>query len=525
MVSCSSSSRCDRSLRRRLSSSSSGIVGRIVVLVLCVSTLSSTTTAKRLRGRPGVGTHNTNSPHDEAELVKLRGSRSVTLDVTGFEQQQQHYNNPLIRNPNNRTQDDDDHDSTQLLLDLIDQYQHTQVQNKDEQTPPTTRNPRRHEDTVPVLPLGAEHYNHSLFEELHNAPFELYEATLDDEEERVEREPSFPVFIVPDWPRETAAATAGGTTFAAFSRTAQPLKFENLQTLLTWEEIVAASSGAGTDAPLVEFMDDCDFAATLFIGKLLRNGRDSDDSRSRRVEEEQLPPPVPFLGVLVSYQQRQSRKNILIPFAKIDHFFHDTSEEYLLHPTTVQLEHAALHNMLDAARSSASSSLSASTITNTNTTTLRSPPTPPPPETTNELVDASAAVHYRRLFQLLIRRTFLFSYGYADCLQVEPETLRECLDDTFRLVVQMEASVREALDHVYLAELQAATLAAAATTAPTRTTTSTTGSSLSSPRRQVREACISVSSLSWSGMDDECGGASSSSSSAAAFTGLTRTFR
>ena len=55
-------------------------------------------------------------------------------------------------------------------------------------------------------------------------------------------------------------------------------------------------------------------------------------------------------------------------------------------------------------------------------------------------------IHFQKLFQLLIRRSFLFSFGYAHCLMSESDHLRECLDDTFYSVVKMETSIRGALD-------------------------------------------------------------------------------
>jgi hypothetical protein len=146
-----------------------------------------------------------------------------------------------------------------------------------------------------------------------------------------------------------------------------------------------------------------------------------------------------FLGLLVSYYQG-TQKNILVPFATLDQFFHDTSEQHLLSETTRNLEFEALHEMLDEER------------LNNATTAFYHPHDEISHERKEQLEDLEAA-HFRRLFQLLIRRSFLFSFGYADCLMTEPHALRDCLDDTFSIVVKMEAIVRGALDEQLVEEL------------------------------------------------------------------------
>jgi len=65
---------------------------------------------------------------------------------------------------------------------------------------------------------------------------------------------------------------------------------------------------------------------------------------------------------------------------------------------------------------------------------------------------------------------------------LEPHSLRECLDDTFKLVVQLEASVRGTLDNLLLKELV---------------------SVLQIPSPKVSETCISVSSSSY-GTGGDC---------------------
>ena len=277
---------------------------------------------------------------------------------------------------------------------------------------------KRDDKRLHALPAGSlgRDFNTTLYNELHDAPFEIYESAFGIGEE--EREESFPVYIVPDW------KTANTGVFTAFSRTATPLTFQNMQGLLSWDEIVEASTGAEED--LLSFMSLNNFKASLFIGKTLGNAASH----------------TPFLGLIVSYHQH-SQKNILVPFAKLEHFFHDTSEKHLLSESTQKLEHDLLHEILDKERA----------INSTNTFFH--------PEIVAEALNRNRrdqledieALHFRRLFQLLIRRTFLFSYGYADCLKVEPHTLRACLDDTFSLVVQMEATVRDALDSQLLKEV------------------------------------------------------------------------
>ncbi|KAL3906527.1 MAG: hypothetical protein SGILL_009234, partial [Bacillariaceae sp.] len=285
------------------------------------------------------------------------------------------------------------------------------IQNYDDQLTDEVQEPRKKPRVDQALPTGLdEHYNHTLYEELHSAPFEIYENVFGNP---VEGRNSFPVFIVPEWRNSTGV-------FSGFSRTATPLVFENMQFLLSWEDIVAASSGAHDD--LVQYMAQNNFHATLIIGKAM--GEKSHTA---------------FLGLLVSYFQ-STQKNILVPFATLDNFFHDTSEQQLLSEDTKHLEFEALHEMLDEER------------INNSTNPFYHPSMELSHDRKQQLEDLEAA-HFRRLFQLLIRRSFLFSFGYADCLKTEPHALRDCLDDTFSIVVKMETTVRGALDEQLLEEL------------------------------------------------------------------------
>jgi len=299
------------------------------------------------------------------------------------------------------------------------------------------RKKRRNDRSLHTLPSGTmdREVNATLYQELHNAPFEIYESAFDVGKE--EREDSFPVFIVPDWNKDVAGV------FSGYSRTATPLTFQNMQFLLSWNDIVEASTGAQEE--LNNFIYKNNFEASLFIGKTL------GDAVSN----------VPFLGLVVSYKQ-SSQKNILIPFAKLENFFHGTSEKHLLGESIQHLEYDALQEMLDEERASNSTNsfFHPEIVADTRNNNRK-----------GQLEDIEA-LHFRRLFQLLIRRTFLFSFGYADCLKEEPHSLRSCLDDTFSLVVQMEAAVRDAMDDQLIEELAKVTKLANAS--------------------KIREACVSV---------------------------------
>jgi len=411
---------------------------------------TTTETTKRLRGKvykieevDQNGRENLVDPHPH-QTVKLRGSAQngkvidITLDLTALEKLTAlefgvvEEGNTTLKQNNNTEEDIEGIENTTTY----DSFQDTELIDPQEPTvEEATHQPRRYDKSLHILPKGDSNFNHSLFEELHNAPFEIYESTF--EEGKIEREPSFPIFIVPDWKRDTTGV------FSGFSRTATPLAFQNIQFLLSWDDIVESSTGA--EEPLVDFMNESNFEASLFIGKTLGTGSH-----------------VPFLGLLVSYHQN-SHKNILIPFAKLENFFHDTSEKYLLSESTKHIEHDALHEMLDEERSS-------------NTTNSIFHHKIFHGANRKEQLEDIEAIHFRRLFQLLIRRTFLFSFGYADCMMVEPHNLRECLDDTFKLVVQLEASVRGALDDLWIEDIASVL-------------------QMTSPR--VSKACISVSSSSY----------------------------
>eukprot|EP00934_Nitzschia_sp_Nitz4_P007045 Nitzschia sp. Nitz4//scaffold90_size81538//40194//41321//NITZ4_005320-RA/size81538-processed-gene-0.50-mRNA-1//-1//CDS//3329560014//7035//frame0 len=260
------------------------------------------------------------------------------------------------------------------------------------------------------LPTGFDTYfNQTLFNILHDAPFHIYEDALGHSLES----DSFPVFALPEWYHLTGV-------FSGFSKKASPLIFENLQFLLEWEDIVESNVGVGSR--LGTFIEDNNFRANVIIGKSI-----GDNARS-----------VPFIGMVVSYYQYGSKKNVLVPFARLEDFFDDSSEMHLLNPDTKNLEMDALHELLDQARS--------------NTTHFYHPALAHTEERKAQLEDLEI-IHFQKLFQLLIRRSFLFASGYADCLLNEPHGLRQCLDSTFYSIIKMETNVRGALDDQILEQL------------------------------------------------------------------------
>ncbi|KAG7350799.1 hypothetical protein IV203_010159 [Nitzschia inconspicua] len=453
-----------------------GLVNVVLKKGECATTKSVVQSTRKLRGKPVVHTrtiyHHEDDEWNDHELqperlvdtshpqqtIRMRGTghngitREFEIDVgvleeIGGEQYQHHHSNDDRHLGNRvesyvriRNQNINEHEQEEHPAHASHQPQNAPtndgVDRRLTDLPQSHDSHHKKKNTFNFdLPTGLDkHYNQTLYEELHNAPFVIYERTFGNPVEG--RESSFPVFIVPEWKNSTGI-------FSGFSRTATPLIFENMQFLLTWDDIVQASSGAHED--LIQFMEDSNFHSTLIIGKAL-----SEDSSH-----------IPFLGLMVSYYQN-TMKHILVPFATLDNFFHDTSEQHLLSEDTRHLEHDALHEMLDEER-----------INNSTVHFLSHPDLIIGHDHQQDLQDLEAA-HFRRLFQLLIRRSFLFSFGYADCLKTEPYQLRDCLDDTFSIVVKMETTVRGALDEQLIHEL------------------SGINERLSS---KVGEACVSVSGI------------------------------
>jgi len=392
--------------------------------ISCVVQASTTTKVQTRRLRGNSVTHTRTEHHDDVNSDQLEMSHEHLLDPRPLHTTKSRLNEKKI---------------TSVDTEIIDEQKESPKEAEHQRM-------RRTNKSLHKLPSGSlsREFNSSLYEELHSAPFEIYETAFDVGKE--EREESFPVFVVPDWKKDTTGV------FSGFSRTATPLTFQNMQKLLSWEQIIDASTGA--ERQLTSFIRNNNFETSLFIGKTL------GDSVSH----------VPFLGLMVTYNQN-SRKNILIPFAKLENFFHDTSEKYLLSDSIQNLEYDALHEMLDEERSnnSTNSFFHPDIVADTHNNNRK-----------DQLEDIEA-LHFRRLYQLLIRRTFLFSFGYADCLKEEPHNLRSCLDDTFSLVVQMEATVRDAMDDQLIEELAKVTKLTNAS--------------------KLRDACVSVSPGTY-GMND-----------------------
>jgi hypothetical protein len=247
----------------------------------------------------------------------------------------------------------------------------------------------------------SEFYNETLFEALHNSPFEIYEQALGHTLEEGE---SFPVFTMPTWYKSTGV-------FSAFSKTATPLIFENSQVLLEWQDIVASSQGISP--ALKDFMTDSNFHASLLVAKSF--GYQGVKS---------------FLGLVLSYYQFGVEKHVLIPFAKVGDFFEESSYTQVSDGSIRNIQMSALENLLAQKESNS---------------------TNPHPilelrDSRKEELENLDAIRSQKLFQALIRRSYLFSFGYADCIRSSPYDLRECLDDAFSGVVKLETSVRGALD-------------------------------------------------------------------------------
>lgn len=255
-----------------------------------------------------------------------------------------------------------------------------------------------------------EHFNETLFEQLYMSPFDLYENAVGY---KLEEEDPFPILNMPTWYNVTGV-------FSAFSKTVTPLIFENLQILLDWESIKAASPVVSNE--LQQFITDSNFHTNVIIGKCF--GKLETQS---------------FLGLVLSYYQFGVEKNVLIPFAKIGDFFDETytSHHHILDRDTRNLEIDALHQLLEQEGNSTSQHRLLQLS-----------------DTRAEQLENLEIVRFQKLFQVLIRRSFLFSFGYADCLHQEPYDLRACLDNTFVHVVERETTMRGALDEQLFHELE-----------------------------------------------------------------------
>jgi hypothetical protein len=255
-----------------------------------------------------------------------------------------------------------------------------------------------------------EHFNETMFAQLYNSPFELYENAIGH---KLEEDDPFPVLAMPTWFNVQGV-------FSAFSKTATPLIFENSQVLLDWESIKAASPVVSHD--LHHFIADSNFHTNVIIGKSFGK---------LKVES--------FLGLVLTYYQFGVEKNVLVPFAKIEDFFDETytSHHHILERDTINLEIDALHQLLEQKGNHTSQH---------RLLQLR--------DTRVEQLEDLEIIRFQQLFQVLIRRSFLFSFGYADCLHQDPYGLRACLEETFEDVVQRETTMRGALDEQLFHELE-----------------------------------------------------------------------
>ena len=278
-----------------------------------------------------------------------------------------------------------------------EESEHAQPENTKSSNKPKRQEPtKKKQESIPLVKLG---FNETLYELLHNAPFDIYEKAMGhglDEDE------SFPVFTMPTWYNVTGV-------FSGFSKAATPLIFENAQFLLGWDNMMEASNGASDS--LMEIIEESNFHASLIVGKSFGFSGVSS-----------------FLGLVMSYYQFGVQKNVLVPFARVEDFFDDVSD--YKDPSTKDLEMAALHDMLAQKE---------------NNSTNPNPILQLRDERIEEMENLEA-IRFQRLFQALIRRSFLFSFGYADCLGHDPYHLRECLDDVYASLIKQETNIRTALD-------------------------------------------------------------------------------
>jgi len=259
------------------------------------------------------------------------------------------------------------------------------------------------------LPTGSSfHFNQTLFDSLHDAPFKVYESALGHSLDEGE---SFPIFALPQ------RSDAPGI-YTGFSKYASALVFENMHSLLKWDALQEAND-AVIPEELQEHISNTNFHANLIVGKSMSEGGNH----------------VEFIGALISYYQFGREKNVLVPFSKLEDFFDDASEKFLLDPSTKNLEMDALHQMMEKKR---------------RTNSKFDHPAWEHTERRKQALADLDTDQFKKLFQLLTRRTYLFVYGYADCLQNEPGELRKCLDDTFYHLIKMETAVRGALDEEIL---------------------------------------------------------------------------
>jgi hypothetical protein len=364
--------------------------------------------AKRLRGDPLVDSHK-----------KLRGSsRDAMLNVdhvepnledhTSVHQTHEYHHNEHGHSWISKPLQEEEEEEEEEVEQEQDIQRGRRRQETEENTAPKKPTP------LYVLPTASdEYFNQSLFEHLHNAPYDLYEEALGHHKaDYYDVSLGFPVFTMPTWHNNTGI-------FSAFSKTAVPMIFENSQILLHWNNILATSNGASRK--LIEFIGDSNFRASLIIAKCY-GGKGVTH----------------FIGLVVSYYQFGVEKNVLVPFARIEDFFEDVAHSNIFDPSTKNLEVEALNHMLNHKQPNMTAPHSVMQIRDARQVGLEN----------------LEITRFQQLFQVLIRRSFLFSFGYADCLHQDPYNLRQCLGETFTDVVKLEASVRGSLDAENAAQLE-----------------------------------------------------------------------
>ena len=347
--------------------------------------------------------------HGHGKSEHTRGHQTHHTNAEHSSHRQSQSNNGHVRGHATHNQHFQKHE------DVEHPHLHQHKENKRQEPLPQHQQSKKrrvlHDKSMYTLPTGlSEHFNETLYDELHNAPFDIYEHAMGH---YLPEDDVFPVFSVPSWRQEPGV-------FSGFNKQAEPLIFEHSQVLLNWTDIMGASTVTGQ--LINDYIADNNFHANLIIGKAFK-----DVSHN-----------FAFIGLLVSYWQYGAKKNVLVPFGHLEDFFNDASEKHLSDPETRHIEAEALHEMLEQKLTN-SSEFYHPTFAHT--------------QGHRDRLEDLEIIHFQKLFQLLIRRSFLFSYGYADCLMQEPDYLRECLDDTFQSVVHMETSVRGALEEQIVEQL------------------------------------------------------------------------
>eukprot|EP00980_Cylindrotheca_fusiformis_P016311 scaffold4844_cov112-Cylindrotheca_fusiformis.AAC.9 len=282
-----------------------------------------------------------------------------------------------------------------------------------------------------LLPTGSDsrYYNQTLYHTLLLAPFEICSDVFDD----VWSETSVPVFSMPDWKRQK---TANGRIFSAYhGNEGDSILFEHQQFVLRWEDLLAVA-GDGIPSSLSEYTSNHDFQADLIVGKV--HGESIATTSREEVNGASIAGPM-HLALVVSYLQFGNQKNVLIPFARVKDFFDDDDDTLKELDLEVLIESTTWPHRTNSSDAVNASSSSISPLTSDS-----------------ERIQAFENMetdHIPKMFQMLIQRTFLFSFGYADCLlqeeEEEPEyNLRQCLDDTYSSVIKMETNLRGALENL-----------------------------------------------------------------------------